>query len=258
MEDPTEPSDRAKRLRDAASRRLSGVRLILDHLEDRGNRAAILRTAEALGLLYIDEFGVVNPERGRARGVAHGGEKWLIVKQYHSAAECRAACSGHRILAALPPRDQIVSESWHSAHGKRTRRHTEASAAESHAADTKQSSAAILRRRTELIPLPLEKIDFSQPVALCFGNERLGVSDEMLSQCDGAFYIPMYATHYSQSCACCKLSSSCRKLCSSCRLLLQVRIDRISECQCRSEHRYPSQPNRTHGSPSARQIIKRF
>eukprot|EP00971_Amphidinium_carterae_P260662 5171283-Amphidinium_carterae.1 len=38
---------------------------------------------------------------------------------------------------------------------------------------------------------PLEEVDFSPPVAMIFGEERHGVSDEMLRECDGAFFIPL-------------------------------------------------------------------
>lgn len=38
---------------------------------------------------------------------------------------------------------------------------------------------------------PLADIDFAQPTALVFGNERDGVSDAMAAQCDGTFKIPM-------------------------------------------------------------------
>ena len=40
--------------------------------------------------------------------------------------------------------------------------------------------------------LALEEVDFSRPTALVFGNERLGVSAEMLAHCDGAFHIPLH------------------------------------------------------------------
>lgn len=39
--------------------------------------------------------------------------------------------------------------------------------------------------------LPLEEIDFSRPTALVFGNEHLGVSEEMLAAVPGRFRIPM-------------------------------------------------------------------
>ncbi len=38
---------------------------------------------------------------------------------------------------------------------------------------------------------PLAALDFSEPVALVFGNEHDGISDEMVDACDGTFIIPM-------------------------------------------------------------------
>ena len=39
--------------------------------------------------------------------------------------------------------------------------------------------------------VPIHEVDFSQKVAVVFGNERDGVSPEALSACDGRFQIPM-------------------------------------------------------------------
>lgn len=82
-----EPERVAKLFR-AASLRMSGLRAVLDGFEDRGNRAAVLRTAEALGVLHIHEVNPACAEQGRARGVAHGGEKWLQLHRHPDAAEC--------------------------------------------------------------------------------------------------------------------------------------------------------------------------
>eukprot|EP00965_Chrysotila_dentata_P253310 6211187-Pleurochrysis_carterae.AAC.1 len=46
---------REQRLWRAACARLGGLRLVLEGLEDRGNRAALLRSAEAIGLLHVHE-----------------------------------------------------------------------------------------------------------------------------------------------------------------------------------------------------------
>ncbi len=43
----------------------------------------------------------------------------------------------------------------------------------------------------------IQEIDFTQPTAVVFGNEKDGVSDELLNLCDGSFIIPMYG--FSQS-----------------------------------------------------------
>ena len=196
----TAESSRAQRLELAASRRLTSVRLVLEHLEDRGNRAAILRTAESLGLLHVDEVAAVDPERGRARGVAHGGEKWLYLHAHSTPAECRAACAGYQLLAALSPPTDVrggVSESWHSTHKRRrrggpTRTPDDARPDPDAAAQTDVELPPPAPFTSPLTPITLEEVDFSRPTALVFGNEKLGVSAELLALCDGAFTIPMY------------------------------------------------------------------
>lgn len=39
---------------------------------------------------------------------------------------------------------------------------------------------------------PIEQCDFTKPTAVVFGNERDGVSPEMLEHCDGRFILPMH------------------------------------------------------------------
>ena len=50
---------------------------------------------------------------------------------------------------------------------------------------------------------PLASIDFSRPVALVFGNERNGITDEMRELSDGGFVVPMrgFAESYNISVA---------------------------------------------------------
>ena len=71
------------------------LRIVLEDCEDVGNRAAILRTAEAFGLLHIHEIpgAELKTPNGRAKkiGVAHSGQKWLRISVHSSAAECVAA-----------------------------------------------------------------------------------------------------------------------------------------------------------------------
>ena len=196
------PSERAQKLLRAASRRVSGVHCVLEGLENSGNRAAILRTVEALGLLHVHEVSPLHEqlERGRARGVAHGGEKWLTVHRHEDAASCRrsAALQGVTLLAALPPEAEMpVSTSWHAL-GNRRRKKARSLAMEHSDGDVNDASLPapppppppLPRSLAE--PIALEDIDFAKPVALAFGNERLGLSPEFLTICDGAFHIPLY------------------------------------------------------------------
>jgi len=40
--------------------------------------------------------------------------------------------------------------------------------------------------------VPIQEVDFTQKVAVVFGNEKDGVSSEMLEQVDGSFILPMH------------------------------------------------------------------
>lgn len=64
--------------------------------------------------------------------------------------------------------------------------------------DTTQAMAHLKSRGYRILASHLREdgvalgaIDFAQPVALVFGNEHHGVSDELLSMADGTFRIPM-------------------------------------------------------------------
>ena len=51
-----ELTSRQKRLLQVASQRIRGVCIVLENITNYGNRAAILRSVEALGFLYVDEI----------------------------------------------------------------------------------------------------------------------------------------------------------------------------------------------------------
>lgn len=190
---PSEPSARNQRLLLAASKRIGSVHVVLEGLEDRGNRAAILRTVEALGLLHVHEVAAVQAEQGRARGVAHGGEKWLRVHTHATPAICRAAMAGVTLFAALPPVQELpASASWHALGGRRSRKRANNGVEAVGRVDDAPPTVAAVATVPLLEPIALDAVDFSGPVALVFGNERLGLSAEMIGVCDGAFHIPLH------------------------------------------------------------------
>ncbi|CAJ1399421.1 unnamed protein product [Effrenium voratum] len=153
---------REERLKRAAKGRLSGLRVVLEELCDPGNRAAILRSVEALGLLHVHEVvATASATSGRrraqqssakGRSIVNGAEKWLNVHQHETVQECvesLQAC-GFRVFAAMPPSFGFSQTS-----------------------------------------LPLESFSFESPTALLFGSEARGVSDAALGCCDGAFTVPL-------------------------------------------------------------------
>ena len=54
----------------------------------------------------------------------------------------------------------------------------------------KNSYKKVLTTHLSADAQPLHSIDFTSPIALVFGNEHAGVSDEMLALADGNFIIP--------------------------------------------------------------------
>jgi len=84
------------------ARRLRGLTVVLDQLEDTFNMAAVLRSCEAFGLQDIHV--VENPDVPFAPHdkVTQGCDKWLDVHRYKSFAACARALrvAGHRICVS--------------------------------------------------------------------------------------------------------------------------------------------------------------
>lgn len=149
------------RLTRACSFRMTGLRLVLDGLSDPGNRAAVIRTAEALGLLHVHVVPCAEPapnvqvRKRMSRAITTGSEKWMRVHYHKDAADCIGVLRSQgfeQILTAKPENpdnDQCLN------------------------------------------PTPLQQIDFSLRTALVFGSEKNGISAYMSQKCDGDFTIPM-------------------------------------------------------------------
>lgn len=88
-------------------RRLRGLTVVLDQLEDTFNMAAVLRSCEAFGLQ--DVHVVENPDVPFAPHdkVTQGCEKWLDVHRYRSFATCARAlhAAGYRICVSAVRED---------------------------------------------------------------------------------------------------------------------------------------------------------
>lgn len=138
---------RRDRIERVVARRIRGVTVVLEHLEDTFNMGAVLRTCEAMGLqhVHVIEDPAV-PFRANPK-VTQGCEKWLDIHVHRDVASCLEGLrrEGYRVLGSAL-RDDAAS---------------------------------------------LFTLQFDLPMALVFGNERRGVSDEALARCDGTFWVPM-------------------------------------------------------------------
>mmetsp|Transcript_705 Transcript_705/g.1731 ORF Transcript_705/g.1731 Transcript_705/m.1731 type:complete len:231 (+) Transcript_705:29-721(+) len=154
---------RIAKLARVASRRVEGMRIVLDGVADPGNRAAIIRSAEAFGILNVHIIpppvipGKQTPvaRKKHYRAISTGSEKWINVIRHDTPHDCLQDLreKGFRVYCAKPEAP---------AHDVATR------------------------------PVPLTELDFSSKTALVFGNENIGVSPQLSAGADGDFTIHMF------------------------------------------------------------------
>ncbi len=145
--EPFVSQSRIARIEKVLEQRITGLTVGLVRLYDPHNGAAVIRTAEAMGLSEIHAAqGDGLPFRVSPK-VTIGCEKWISVQRYPDTATMARALHtrGFRLWAA-------VVEGAH-----------------------------------ELSDIPLDG-----QVALIFGNERDGLSEEDQSACDETFRLPMW------------------------------------------------------------------
>ena len=157
-----EDSRRVQRLDAAAAQRMSGVCCVLENVRSMGNRAAVLRSCEAFGILDFHELRVAD---GSVQGRdCNGGEKWVRVHRHNTLDDLTAVLSarGFTMCAAVaPPCADVGREVWPAS----------------------SATAASANPRSAAQVATLKQINFGQRIALVFGNEQFGVSEAMQACC---------------------------------------------------------------------------
>ena len=185
---PFARGSRMDRLSDVLARRRGGIHIVLENVADPYNQAAILRTAEGLGVQHVHTIESVAPSghvhqpeghttkvrrkvgRRALGNVAMGAGRWLTVSHYRSPIDCclRLRELDLKILASDCPPSEADAESGFE---------DSASASDVCAADAR--------------PIDASMTSPDRGVALVFGNERRGVSRAFIERADHAFYLPM-------------------------------------------------------------------
>jgi tRNA (guanosine-2'-O-)-methyltransferase len=103
--------ERQERIARVAASRLKSVTVVLDRLIDAHNTAAILRTAEGLGLCAAHVVPHENDDGSAHRRVTQDAHKWLDIRDYPSGARAIEALPGVEVWAGhLDPKARLFSE----------------------------------------------------------------------------------------------------------------------------------------------------
>jgi tRNA (guanosine-2'-O-)-methyltransferase len=141
---------RAKKIRETAIRRQPTLTVILENVHDYHNMGAVMRSADAVGVKEI--FTVVTDEKIKITKVKLGKRTSAGTRRW---LDVWAFDSIEKCVAAVRSRyDKIYA--------------------------THLSEDAV----------SLYDLDLASSMALVFGNEKDGVSKELLAHCDGNFLIP--------------------------------------------------------------------
>ncbi len=151
---------RTARLRRILDSRIPGLTVVIERVYDPRNAAAVIRTAEALGL--TDVYLVDVQGKDVSRKVTIGSETWINVHQREGAIELMEELRERSIqqIAGIPPEPDTHSG---------------------------------LRQIPDYPDsIPHRKLVPQWPVAVWMGNEREGLSAAVVQGADVAFHIPMY------------------------------------------------------------------
>lgn len=144
--------ERQRKIRDVVDGRTVNVVPVLENIYDRGNISAVLRSAEALGFQNAHVIEHDDKFKNSAR-VSQGADKWLDVHRWRSSTPGQAT---RECVAAL-----------------------------------KAQGFQVLATHLDARAVPLGSVDVTRPTAIVYGNERDGISPEMIEACDQTVIIPM-------------------------------------------------------------------
>lgn len=144
--------ERLQKMEEILAQRTEQLLIVLDGVHHEHNIAAVLRSADAFGLLKVM---IIGEKRTFSKGITQGAAKWLELIELEDA------------MSAL---DYFKSEGY------------EPVLIQSKEAAEKESKATF----------PLKELDFSKKLALIFGSEKLGISSIFQGASKTSAFIPMF------------------------------------------------------------------
>ena len=142
---------RLERLESVLAQRTNALTVVLDGVHNHHNISAVIRSADAFGLRTVH---LVGSGFTYSRGITLGTERWVQIEHHDNSAAALESLrkSGYRIVVTAPEDDP---------------------------------------RRPQVKALPVYDLPFESSLAIVFGNEKNGVSPELLAAAELHAFIPM-------------------------------------------------------------------
>ena len=155
--------DRLQRFEDVLTHRTRHLTLVLENIHHEHNASACLRTCDCFG---IQDVHIIESKNSFApnREIALGASQWLTIKRYRATESDEAQSDADDDYA--------------------TTRHC--------LSQLRNAGYRILATSPRQHSVPLHHVEMTQPTAVVFGAEQLGVSDVTIAEADELIHIPMY------------------------------------------------------------------
>lgn len=148
--------ERKVRIENTLKNRTTSTTIVLDRVFHEHNISAVIRSADAFG---ISNIHLLSPNFSSQRGISLGAEKWVNIKLHSDTQSMIAELKNEnfKLVGLVPPNPENQLEGTNKVDN-----------------------------------IPISSLPFEEKLALVFGSEGEGISEELINACEIKAHIPQY------------------------------------------------------------------